>query len=103
MKTPGGTPTSCAMAASSRHVTLHTSEGFRMAVLPAASAGATFHCALTKGTIQNALVCLSARCSTPLLPEQIERTDTIDSFNETNIRNCLIRGCYHSAMHNPIT
>ena len=34
------------MAASSRLVTLAYSEGFRMAVLPAASAGATFHTAL---------------------------------------------------------
>jgi hypothetical protein len=44
LSTPGGRPTSCAMAASSRHVTLANSDGFRTAVLPAAKAGATFHC-----------------------------------------------------------
>lgn len=44
MKTPAGKPTSCIMAASSRQVRLHTSEGFRMQQLPAARAGATFHC-----------------------------------------------------------
>ena len=44
LKTPGGSPTSCAMAAISRQVRLQTSEGFRMQQLPAASAGATFHC-----------------------------------------------------------
>lgn len=42
--TPAGSPTACAMAASSRLVTLACSLGFRTAVLPAASAGATFHC-----------------------------------------------------------
>jgi hypothetical protein len=44
LSTPAGRPTSWAMAASSRHVRLAISLGLRMQQLPAASAGATFHC-----------------------------------------------------------
>ena len=47
LKTPGGRPTSWPMAASSKQVRLHSSEGFKMQQLPAASAGATFHCTLS--------------------------------------------------------
>lgn len=45
LKTPAGSWTSSMMAAISRQVRLHTSDGFKMQQLPAASAGATFHCA----------------------------------------------------------
>jgi hypothetical protein len=41
--TPAGRPTSCAIAASSRHVRLAISLGFSTQQLPAARAGATFH------------------------------------------------------------
>lgn len=44
LSTPAGRPASWAMAASSRHVRLAISLGLRMQQLPAASAGATFHC-----------------------------------------------------------
>ena len=44
LNTPGGSPTSSMMAASSRFVRLAVSEGFSTTQLPAARAGATFHC-----------------------------------------------------------
>jgi hypothetical protein len=44
LSTPAGRPASAARPASSRHVTLASSLGFSTQQLPAASAGATFHC-----------------------------------------------------------
>lgn len=49
LSTPGGRPTSAAMAASSRQVSAAASDGLSTAQLPAASAGATFQVAMSSG------------------------------------------------------
>ena len=74
LKTPAGRATSSMMAANSRQVRLQTSEGFRMQQLPAAKAGATFHCRWAGRLIHASVVkaeqhiWVKSSCSTRLLP-----------------------------------
>jgi hypothetical protein len=68
LKIPGGTPASTASSASLSTENGVISEGFSTTALPAASAGAIFHDAITSGKFHGAIAAITPYGSAMVMP-----------------------------------